>query len=101
MEFSQLVALGSLIIAAISLIVGFVARNKQAASRDQRIEDKLDSQGEMMRDVKTVVDKLDGKTDDHSVRIARIEGEVDNIYRRVDRLEGRCERHFGPSMHDV
>ena len=100
MEFNQLIALGSLAIAAISLIVGFVARNKQAASRDQRIEDKLDSQGEMMRDVKSVVDKLDGKTDDHSVRIARIEGEVDNIYRRVDRLEGRCERHFGPSTHD-
>ncbi len=100
MDFNQLVALGSLIIAAISLIVGFVARNKQAASRDQRIEDKLDAQGDTMKDVKAVVDKLDGKTDDHSVRIARIEGEVDNIYRRVDRLEGRCERHFGPSLHD-
>ena len=96
----ELIALGSLAVAAISMIVGFVQRNKAAAARDQLVIDKLDSQTDTMRDIKNTVDKLDGKTDDHSVRIARLEGEVDNAYRRIDRLEGRCERHFGPSLHD-
>ena len=97
---SEWIALGSLAVAAIALIVGFVQRGKAATARDQRIEDKLDSLGSSMKNVERTVDKLDGKTDDHSVRIARIEGEVDNIYRRIDRVEGRCERHFGPSLHD-
>lgn len=97
---SEWIALGSLAVAAIALIVGFVQRGKAATARDQRIEDKLDSLGGSMKNVERTVDKLDGKTDDHSVRIARIEGEMDNIYRRIDRVEGRCERHFGPSLHD-
>lgn len=97
---SELIALGSLAVAAIALIVGFIQRGKAATARDQRIEDKLDSLGGSMKNVERTVDKLDGKTDDHSVRIARIEGEVDNIYRRIDHVEGRCERHFGPSLHD-
>lgn len=94
------VALGSLAVAAISMVVGFFRDNKREAARDQKLEDKLDSQSEVMRDVKTTVDKLDGKMDNHAERIARIESEQGNIYRRLDRIEGRCERHFGPSQHD-
>lgn len=100
MEISHMIALGSLLVAAISLVVGFVQRSKAATSRDQQIVDKLDVQNQMMRDVKATVDKLDGKMDNHAERIARIESEQNNIYRRLDRIEGRCERHFGPSMHD-
>lgn len=99
MEFSQLVALCSLIVAAIALIVSFIERGKAAVSRDQQIVDKLDNQTEMVSEVKTTVDKLDGKMDNHSERIAKIESEQGNIYRRLDTLEGRCERHFGPSKH--
>jgi predicted nuclease with TOPRIM domain len=100
MEISHLIALGSLLVAAIALVVSFIQRGKAAVSRDQQIVDKLDNQTEMVRDVKSTVDKLDGKMDNHSERIAKIESEQNNIYRRLDRLEGRCERHFGPSMHD-
>ena len=100
MGVSQLIALGSLIVAAIALVVGFVQRGKADVTRDQQIVDKLDVQTETMRDIKSTVDKLDGKMDNHSERIAKIESEQGNIYRRLDRLEGRCERHFGPSMHD-
>lgn len=100
MTVSEIIALGSLIVAAICAVSGRLRRDKDSAARDQQIVDKLDLQNEMVREVKTTVDKLDGKIDDHSVRIARIEGEQDNIYRRLDRLEGRCERHLGPSAHD-
>lgn len=100
MDISQLVALGSLAVAAIALIVGFVQRGKADVSRDQQIVDKLDTQSELMREMKSTVDKLDGKLDNHSERITKIEAEQDNIYRRLDRIEGRCERHFGPSMYD-
>ena len=97
----DLISLGSLIVAAIAMVVGYLQRNKQDAARDQQIEDKLDLLCDSMGDVKTSMDKLDGKLDDHSVRISRIESEQKNIYRRLDRLEGRCERHFGPSHHDA
>ena len=33
-------------------------------------------------------------------RTYRAEQDITNIYHRVDRIEGRCERHFGPSLHD-
>lgn len=33
-------------------------------------------------------------------RTYKNEQDITNIYHRVDRIEGRCERHFGPSMHD-
>lgn len=33
-------------------------------------------------------------------RTYRAEQDVTNLYHRVDRIEGRCERHFGPSLHD-
>ena len=96
----DLVSLGSLAVAAIALIVGFIQRGKSATARDQRIEDKLDNQSSMVRDVKTTVDKLDGKMDNHAERIAKIESDQINIYKRLDRIEGRCERHFGPSQHE-
>ena len=96
----ELISLGSLAVAAIALIVGFAQRSKASAAQNQLVLDKLDSQTDTMREIKTTVDKLDGKTDDHSVRIARLEGEMNNNRRRIDRLEGRCERHFGPSAHD-
>lgn len=99
MEISHLIALGSLLVAAIALVVSFIQRGKAAVSRDQQIVDKLDNQTEMVRDVKSTVDKLDGKMDNHSERIAKIESEQTNIYRRLDIIEGRCERHFGPSTH--
>ena len=98
---SDLIALGSLAVAAIALVVGFVQRGKSAISRDQRIEDKLDNQSNMVLDVKTTVDKLDGKMDSHAERIAKIESDQNNIYRRLDRIEGRCERHFGPSQYEA
>ena len=34
-------------------------------------------------------------------RTYRAEQDITNIYHRVDRIEGRCERHFGPSLHEV
>lgn len=94
------ISLGSLAVAAIALVLSYLRTNKLDAARDQKIEDKLDNQSELLGDVKDTLGKLDGKIDDHSVRIARLEGELDNAYRRIDRIEGRCERHFGPSAHE-
>ena len=34
-------------------------------------------------------------------RTYKNEQDITNIYHRVDRIEGRCERHFGPSVHEV
>ena len=34
-------------------------------------------------------------------RTYKAEQDITNIYHRVDRIEGRCERHFGPSVHEV
>ena len=95
------IALGSLLVAALALVLNYLRGNRKDAARDQRIEDKLDGITASLAKVEQTIDKLDGKTDDHSIRITRIEGEMDNIYRRLDRVESRCERHFGPSLHDA
>ena len=94
------ISLGSLAVAAIALVLSYLRSNKLDAARDQKIEDKLDNQSEMLTEVRDGIGKLDAKIDDHSVRIAQLEGEQRNIYRRLDRLDRRCERHFGPSQHE-
>lgn len=53
--------------------------------------------------LETMVADLRGDVEKHNnlmERTYKTEQDVTNLYHRVDRIEGRCERHFGPSMHD-
>ena len=50
----------------------------------------------MIADLRTDVERHNAIVE----RTYKAEQDITNIYHRVDRIEGRCERHFGPSVHD-
>lgn len=50
----------------------------------------------MIADLRTDVERHNSIVE----RTYKAEQDITNIYHRVDRIEGRCERHFGPSVHE-
>lgn len=50
----------------------------------------------MIADLRTDVERHNAIVE----RTYKAEQDITNLYHRVDRIEGRCERHFGPSVHD-
>ena len=41
------------------------------------------------------------KHNDLMERTYKNEQDINNLYHRIDHIEGRCDRHFGPSLHDA
>ena len=92
--FDQTVALGGLLVAAISLVAGFWRSTRGDAAGDQLVNDKLDRMGEVGRETRDAVREMSAKLDDHSQRLARVENDVENIYHRLSRVEATCDaRH--------
>lgn len=60
------------------------------------VTNKLTKLETMVADLRVDVEKHNNLME----RTYKNEQDVTNLYHRVDRIEGRCERHFGPSMHD-
>ena len=89
--FDQIVALGGLIVAAISLTAGLWRSSRGEAARDQLVNDKLDRMGEVGRETRDAVREMSAKLDDHSQRLARVENDVENIYHRLSRVEDACD----------
>ena len=53
--------------------------------------------------LETMIADLRADVERHNAIVERTykaEQDITNIYHRVDRIEGRCERHFGPSVHE-
>lgn len=53
--------------------------------------------------LETLISDLKEDVEKHNSVMERTyknEQDITNIYHRVDRIEGRCERHFGPSVHE-
>jgi peptidoglycan hydrolase CwlO-like protein len=93
--FDQLIALTSVILAAIVAVTSF-ARNAKADSMErQAAADKLDEIGRGVAETRAVVERLDGKLDSHADRIARAETRLEEHERRIKTVEERCERHMG------
>ena len=87
MEFSTIIALGSLLLA---IIAAYKAGNKDTrgdAAREARTETKLDNiingVAEIRLDMRTMNDRLSK----HETRITRAEGDIQDQKRRIDELE--------------
>lgn len=53
--------------------------------------------------LETMIADLRADVERHNAIVERTykaEQDITNLYHRVDRIEGRCERHFGPSLHE-
>ena len=88
-NLDQLIAMSSLLVAAIVAIANS-KRNSQ-----QRISDKLATIGSSVDETRAMVQLIDNKLEQHGTQITRLEAKVDEQERRITVLEKRCERHFG------
>lgn len=90
-ETGDVIALGSLAVAALTLALSLVRGTRGDAARAQLVDDKLDRISEMGEETRDTVREVDRKLGDHSVRIARLEEQVTTLFGRVERVERTCD----------
>ena len=98
LTFEQLVALGSLVLAVVT--IGLTMR-RDGATEDERhaarvaeqqaITYKLDSISDMSRETRDTVREMSRQLTEHSRELARIETRMDDHDRRLAAIEGRCD----------
>lgn len=99
LTFEQLVALGSLVVAVVT--VGLTLhRDKNAdmesqqarAAERQIVTDKLDTISDMSRETRDTVREMSKQLSDHSRELARIETRIEEHDRRLDKLEAAIDK---------
>ena len=98
LTFEQLVALGSLILAVVTM--GLTMRRDGAtederraarAAEQQVMTDKLDSISDMSRETRDTVREMSKQLTEHSRELARIEQRISDHDRRLSAIEQRCD----------
>jgi chromosome segregation ATPase len=100
LTFEQLVALGSLLLAVVT--IGLTIR-RDGATEDERhaarvaeqqvMTDKLDSIADMSKETRDTVREMSKQLSEHSRELARIETRIEEHDRRLSAIEGRCDLH--------
>lgn len=93
--FDQLIALSSVVLAAIVAVASFAKGSKAESMERQAAADKLDEIGRGVAETRAAVERLDAKLDSHADRITRVEVKLEEHDRRLATVEERCERHMG------
>lgn len=98
MEVSQMIALASSVIGALSLLLAFVVflgnRHKSSneeVMRNQLVQDKLDRNNEMARETRDTVRDMSRKLDDHAQTLVRHTEQIATLFNRVERIERVCD----------
>lgn len=94
-QTADAVAIGSLAVAALTLVISLVRGTRGDAARAQLVDDKLDRISEMGEETRDTVREVDRKLGNHSVRIARLEEQVTTLFGRVERMERNCDDRMG------
>ncbi len=98
LTFEQLVALGSLVLAVVT--IGLTIRRDSATEEErhaahvaeqQVMTDKLDSISDMSRETRDTVREMSKQLSEHSRELARIETRMDDHDRRLAAIEQRCD----------
>lgn len=100
MEINEIIALGSLVVAAIALLSSRVKDTKADAARHQLVDDKLDRNNELARETRDAVRDIERKLDDHAQRLVKVEADIDTLYRRVGRIEKNIDVRFAPELSE-
>ncbi|MGI6590342.1 MAG: hypothetical protein ACOX1O_01820 [Eggerthellaceae bacterium] len=91
-DFNDLVALCSLIVAAIVCFASLVRGQREDNRDDQSLRDRLDNIKDTVdRSLKTI-QEVDTKLGRHEVRIALIEEREHTLFRRLESLERTVDR---------
>lgn len=100
LTFEQLVALGSLALAVVTIALtikrdGSTEEERHAArvAEQQVMTDKLDSIADMSKETRDTVREMSKQLSEHSRELARIETRIEEHDRRLSAIEGRCDLH--------
>ncbi len=98
LTFEQLVALGSLALAVVTIALTIrrdVAtdeeRHAARAAEQQVMTDKLDSIADMSKETRDTVREMSKQLSEHSRELARIETRIEDHDRRLSTIEQRCD----------
>lgn len=100
MQMTEAIALGSLLVAVISLLSSRAKDTRATAARHQLVDDKLDRNNELARETRDAVRDIERKLDDHAQRLVKVESDIDTLYRRVSRIEKNIDVRFAPEISD-
>lgn len=90
LQTSDMIALGSLLIAAFALVGSFVGKTRDSSARDQLVNDKLDRNNEMARETRDTVRDMSKKLDDHGQSIVQHTEQIATLFSDVKRIESQC-----------
>lgn len=69
-----------------------MATDTEFAQVVERLEGKIDSQGEKLQSIDSRLARVEEKTDGLSERLARVEEKTDSLSERLGKIEGNIER---------
>lgn len=90
LQTSDMIALGSLLIAAVALVGSFVGKMRDSSARDQLVNDKLDRNNEMARETRDTVRDMSEKLDNHGQSIVQHTEQITTLFNDVKRIESQC-----------
>lgn len=91
--WGELSSIASLVVVALTFVLGRVSASRIGAADKQRTQDKLDRIADDLVELKDGVRQIDRKLDDHGERLTVLEQQVRTLFNRVNRIEGNCDAH--------
>lgn len=92
MEFDQLMASGSLLIAFVSLISTTLIRIKSDAKDEKSLSMKMDFQTQILEETRDCVKSIEGRVNDMDTRIAKLESSSETLFRKVNHNSDRIDK---------
>lgn len=92
MEFDQLMASGSLLIAFVSLVSTTIIRIKSDAKDERSLSMKMDFQTQILEETRDCVKSIENRVNDMDTRIAKLENSSETLFRKVDRNSERIDK---------
>lgn len=92
MEFDQLMASGSLLIAFVSLISTTLIRIKSDAKDERSLSMKMDFQTQILEETRDCVKSIEGRVNDMDTRIAKLENSSETLFRKVNHNSDRIDK---------
>ena len=92
MDFDQLMASGSLLIAFVSLISTTLIRIKSDAKDEKSLSMKMDFQTQILEETRDCVKSIEGRVNDMDTRIAKLENSSETLFRKVNHNSDRIDK---------
>lgn len=99
-NIDEAASLASAAIVILTFFIGRMQGSKSRSAKEQHTDDKLDSLIDSMREVKSGINEINRKLDDHGITLAKHTEQISTLFTRIERLERNCDMHRGVGGSD-